>query len=186
MISPPRTLWRSHCPRTSDHSGFVSWLRDRGSLTARLQSQGEFSLRLLRQELGIPVADEASALRIPCDKLAWIREVALSCDGIPVVFAHTVLPRLPQGAMSRWLARLGQRSLGALLFAHAGFKRGPLESARLDHRHPLFLPAIHALKIESCPPAALWARRSKFSYDRQSVLVTEVFSPSLRVRIRSD
>jgi chorismate-pyruvate lyase len=28
-------------------------------------------------------------------------------------------------------------------------------------------------------PAVLWARRSSFSFGRQNVLVTEVFSPSL-------
>jgi chorismate--pyruvate lyase len=113
-------------------------------------------------------------------QIAWIREVALYCDGEPVVFAHTVLTYRPRGPLTRWLARLGNRSLGALLFSHAGFVRGPLVSRRLDVRDALYSRAVAAMNLNStAKPAVLWARRSNFSFGRQRVLVTEVFSPSL-------
>ena len=102
-------------------------------------------------------------------------------DGEPVVFAHTVLPRAPRGPFCRWLGRLGERSLGALLFAHPGFARGPLHCRRLDARHPLYARAMAALGLDATPPTAppLWARRSCFTYDAQRVLVTEVFHPAI-------
>ncbi len=186
MTLKRRLAWRKKPVHSESSLPFVDWLRDRNSLTSRLQARGEFDVRVLRQGLAIPTFDEAVALGIRRKRLAWIREVALYCDGEPVVFAHTVLPYRPRGPLTGWLARLGNRSLGALLFSHAGFVRGPLLSKRIDRRSTLFAPAIAAMNLnpgdERSAPAVLWARRSTFSFGRQNVLVTEVFSPSLGER----
>lgn len=171
--------WHSRLLRSADNASFLPWLHDRGSLTARLEDRGHFAVRVLRQGLGQPTADEAVALGLERNAPAWVREVALSCDERIVIFAHTVLPCRPRGPLALWLARLGNRSLGALLFAHAGFKRGTMTFKRLDRRHALFLPALTALQIGDRLPGTLWARRSPFGFGGQSVLVTEVFSPLL-------
>lgn len=172
-----RVAWRAKLPHDTTH--IAGWLRDRGSLTARLQACGGFALCLLYQGLARPTLDEASALGVKRHRLLHVREVALRVDGQALVFAHTVLPCRPRGALSRWLARLDDRSLGALLFAHPRFVRGPLSYRRLDPRQALFRPAIDALQLTDAPPKTLWARRSRFTFGRQSVLVTEVFSPAL-------
>lgn len=172
--------WRSRVLRTADNLSFLPWLRDRGSLTARIQARGRFAVELLRQDLGRPTGDEAVALGLERGAHAWIREVALSCDDRIVVFAHTVLPCRPRGPLTRWLARLGNRSLGALLFADAGFVRGPMNVKRIDRRDELFAPALAAMHLDGQDaPDTLWARRSHFGFGAQSVLVTEVFSPTL-------
>lgn len=91
-------------------------------------------------------------------------------------------PFCPAGRVVRltlWLARLGNRSLGALLFAHAGFIRGAMNFNRIDRQHALFAPAVHALQLADRAPRSLWARRSHFGFGAQCVLVTEVFSPRL-------
>jgi chorismate lyase len=174
-----RRPWQSKRPHSEEDLRFLSWLRDRGSLTARLQTRGAFAVQTLRQGLTVPTLDEAQVLGIRRGRLAWVREVALYCDGAPVVFAHTVLAYRPRGPLTGWLARLGNRSLGALLFANARFIRGALYCQRLDERHELFHPAIAALQRADVPPKVLWARRSRFRFGTQSVLVTEVFSPAL-------
>ncbi len=171
--------WRNKLLRTADNIAFLPWLRDRASLTARIQARGRFALRVIHQGLARPTADEARALGLAVEEQAWIREVALSCDDQRVVFAHTVLPCRPRGPLTLWLARLGSRSLGALLFAHAGFSRGPMTFKRIDRRHALYAPAVTALKLAEPIPGVLWARRSQFGFDNQSVLVSEVFSPLL-------
>jgi chorismate--pyruvate lyase len=86
------------------------------------------------------------------------------------------LPCHPRGPLTRWLARIGTRSLGSLLFADPGFSRGEIHCRRLDQRHPLFLQAIEVL---GGAPKHLWARRSLFRFGQQSVLVTEVYSAAL-------
>ena len=179
MRERSRTKWRERLPRDAGSLPFRPWLGDRGSLTERLQSAGRFAVAVLSQRPGIPTRDEARKLQLEPGRIAWIREVALYCDGRPMVFAHSVLPRRPRGPMTRWLARLGARSLGALLFAHPRFARGDLAACRLDARHPLFRPAVAALGLAGAPPPALWARRSSFSFGCQSLLVTEVFSPAV-------
>ncbi len=180
MTLKQRLAWRKKPVRNAASLPFVDWLRDRNSLTSRLQARGTFDVRVLKQGLGMPTLNEAVALGLRRRQVAWIREVALYCDGEPVVFAHTILPYRPRGPLTRWLARLGNRSLGALLFSHAGFVRGPLVSRRLDSRDALFARAVAAMNLNSsAKPAVLWARRSNFSFCRQRVLVTEVFSPSL-------
>lgn len=170
--------WRPNPPRRALSCDMQRWLTDPGSLTARLQARGQFSVRLLNQSLDCPTADEAPVLGLAPDKLAYVREVALHCHGKPVVFAHTVLPRQPRGPLCRWLARLGERSLGALLFAHHGFARGPLTCCRLAPKHPLFKRAALTLQLDPLP-RELWARRSCFTFNNQRVLVTEIFHPLL-------
>lgn len=172
-----RFAWRTKRPRDAAH--IAGWLHDRESLTARLQARGSFTLNLLYQGLARPTFDEASALGVKHHCLLHVREVALRVDGQALVFAHTVLPCRPRGPLSRWLARLDDRSLGALLFAQPRFVRGPISFRRLAPRHALFRPAISALQLTDAPPKSLWARRSRFTFGRQSVLVTEVFSPAL-------
>ena len=174
-----RSAWRESILRRADNLTVYDWLRDRGSLTARLQSRGQFALRLLRQGLAKPTRDEAIALDINADQYAWIREVALYCNGEPLVFAHTVLPYRPRGPLTGWLSRLGNRSLGAQVFTHARFVRGTINCKRLDRRHALYRPAITALHLAATPPQSIGARRSRFSFDAQSILVTEIFSPAI-------
>jgi chorismate--pyruvate lyase len=171
--------WRDALLRSNENTPYLSWLRDRGSLTVRLQGRGGFAVRLLRQELARPTRDEAARLGIRADARAWVREVALLCDGIEVAFAHTVLPCRPRGPVTRWLARLGSRSLGSLLFSHSGFVRGEIGFKQLDTRHPLFSSAQQVIGGKE---KTLWARRSLFRFRAQSVLVTEVFSPGLCVK----
>jgi chorismate--pyruvate lyase len=103
------------------------------------------------------------------------REVILECDGVPVIFAHSVLLSASRGRLSRWLDGLASRSLGSLLFTCPGFKREPLEFCKLDAAHPLHQRA--ATWAGGTPE--LWARRSVHRLGRQALLVTEVFLPGI-------
>ena len=174
-MSVPR--WRSRLIQAGSPQTVLSWLREPGSLTARCQAGSSvFRIRLLAQGQGKPLVD-AGGLERP-GRLAAVREVLLECDGVPVIFAHTVLPRAPRGRLSRWFDRLGVRSLGSLLFAYPGFRRGPIEFLRLDRRHPLFRRAVQAAGV--APEVdQLWARRSRHRLGSQVVLVTEVFLPAI-------
>ncbi len=156
--APPAAVWRS-------------WLFEPGSLTRRCQGLcGQFAVRLLDQSRQIRHCDESRRGR------QMVREVLLECDGQPVIFAHSVLSTVRSGALGRWFGRLGQRSLGSLLFAHPGFRRGVIEVVRLDRRHALHR-RVEAALGRPLPP--LWARRSRHAQGAHSVLVTEVFLPEV-------
>ncbi|MBS1144880.1 MAG: chorismate lyase [Proteobacteria bacterium] len=170
-----RNRWRARLPGGALDADLASWLREPGSLTGRCQRHCHtFRVRLLRYETGRALADEG-LLRRPSRHPAWVREVVLECDGVPVIFAHTTLSTAGNGRLGRWLSRLGSNSLGSLLFTHPGFRRGQIEFLRLDRRHPLFGRAA-ALGADG---RYLWARRSLHRLGTQEVVVTEVFLPAI-------
>lgn len=169
--------WRDDLPRLAASAPYLSWLREQGSLTARLKAScREFSVRCLRQGLEPVGRDEGAFLGLRPGSRVWVREVLLCCDGIPVVFAHTVMARRPRHPFDLRFGALGERSLGSLLFSDPRIVRGKLQFRRLDARHPMFRQAASALPDT---PAGLWARRSGFGCGAKTVLVNEVFLPTL-------
>lgn len=104
-----------------------------------------------------------------------MREVLLECDGVPVIFAHSILSEPRSGRLGSWFAGLGNRSLGSLLFRYPGFIREEIEFLRLDARHPLYRRVCAAAGAAPC----FWARRSRHHLGAASVLVTEVFLPAI-------
>lgn len=173
-----RTGWRSRLVHGAGNRHFFSWLTEADSLTARCQAAcRHFGIRLLFCGRRRPLPDECAFFGLRRQQWAWSREVLLECDGVPVIFAHTALPLQPRGRLTRWLAGLGSRSLGSLLFAYPGFERGGIEFVRLDARHPLFRRAATAAALAGVKE--LWARRSAHALAGQTVLVTEVFLPAI-------
>jgi chorismate--pyruvate lyase len=153
------------------------WLTDASSLTARIAARCEtLRVRVLRTGLAQPNEDERRLVGLARKHRAWAREVLLIADGVPVVFAHTVLaPRNLRGPW-RMAAGMGGRPLGAALFAQPRIVRGPLHSERIDATHPLHRRA-EAVLGRKLP--ALWGRRSRFLHHGKPLLVTEVFLPEV-------
>ena len=153
------------------------WLIDNGSLTARLQQRySHFVVKPAAVKYAKPMIDEAALLRLPAHKTALIREVLLMGNNQPVVFAHSVLPRASLRGAWRGLGKLGNKPLGATLFANPKVRRTPLSYKKLSPHHALYQHATTHLTIK---PAHLWARRSTFSLNCAKILVTEIFMPKL-------
>jgi chorismate--pyruvate lyase len=153
------------------------WLIDNSSLTARLkQRYGKFFVQPVAVKYAKPIQDETALLRQASYKTALIREVLLMGDHKPVVFAHSVLPRTSLRGAWNGLGRLGNKPLGATLFANPKVKRTPLSYKKLTPSHVLYQQATQHL---SQKPSYLWARRSIFSLNCASIMVTEVFLPQL-------
>lgn len=153
------------------------WLSDPASLTARIVARCDrFQVRVLGERRALPFGDERTLIGLPPGRHAWTREVLLLADGVPVVFAHSVLA--PRDLVGAWhmAQAIGSRPLGAALFADPCICRGPLSSARLNATHPLHR---HACKALGDPLPTLWARRSRFCRLDRPLLVTEVFLPGI-------
>jgi chorismate--pyruvate lyase len=153
------------------------WLRDRGSLTQRIQQRcTNFAVRGVRSGLARIALDESALLGIAPQQLAYSREVFLYADDQPVVFAHSALAR--EHLRGAWTAvrTLGSKPLGALLFAHPLVERKPLHYQALRDMHPLYRRATAGLDDL---PHRLWARRSLFYLHDAPLLVTEVFLPGI-------
>ena len=170
-----RQGWLVHphsLPRSLRH-----WLCDKGSLTQRLKARcTDFRVVPLATGLARPNLDEYALLGIAPSARAYVREVLLLCNGVPVVFAHSVLPYPSLRGAWNGISRLGSRPLGQALFSDHRIQRQPLAYRSVPPDHPLFLAITrqHALYDNN-----LWARRSVFCLNKHPLLVTEVFLPAI-------
>ena len=153
------------------------WLMERDSLTCRLQVACKtFKVEPIQfhQERALP--EEARLLKLRPWQRAMIREVYLHCNGMPAVFAHSVLPCPSMRGNWQGLRRLGTRPLGAALFSDPRVMRTPLTFKKFGVRHALYGKAVQRL---DAAPAELWARRSVFYLGRSAISVTEIFLPQV-------
>ena len=118
-------------------------------------------------------ADECAALQLPEGSEGWVREVYLLGHGEKWVFARSVAGREALERDGLHMDELGTRSLGELLFSDRAFARGPLQICQYPAP---WLPAVDATP-------GLWGRRSCFSRGPLSILVAEVFLPTVWLAI---
>ncbi|MCK8653920.1 MULTISPECIES: chorismate--pyruvate lyase family protein [Pseudomonas] len=149
----------------------LDWLFDEGSLTRRLihLSNDAFSVTPLFEGWQPLRADECAALDLAEGSEGWVREVYLRGHGQAWVFARSVAARSALQGDGLHMDALGSRSLGELLFCDHAFQRRAIE---VCHYPQAWLPT------EVRTPG-LWGRRSRFDRGALSVLVAEIFLPTL-------
>ena len=154
------------------------WLFDPASLTARLTEacSGKFFVKVLEQTWRTPLHSELRRLSMRYRQTALIREVLLYCDDTPWVFARTVIPKRTLTGKRKYLANLGSKPLGAVLFADPHMHRDEIEVAKLTTGQPLYERAVQAL---SDVPPSIWGRRSVFYLQNKPLLVNEIFLPGI-------
>jgi chorismate--pyruvate lyase len=159
------------------------WLTTKGSLTARLLAHSNaFRVRRLHQKVALCSLEEAGPVGLPRRERVWEREVLLCCDGVPVVFGHTVVPLSATASDWPLFSALGEKSLGSTLFYDPIVVRGPLEFARLRPGHPL-LARLRAGLGNSVGAEfdrmEFHARRCVYRRHQGLLMVTEVFLPAV-------
>jgi chorismate lyase len=171
--------WNSAPPSISLRSRY--WLQNRGSLTRLIQQHcSNFRVKPIFQSLSTVCEDELVVMDLRRKEMALVREVYLYCGKTPLVFAHSVVARKNLRGAWRGLDGLGSKSLGTVLFTNPAVRRTPLQFKKLNSGHPLFHRACRELPITPAGlPISLWARRSLFTLDGQSLMVTEVFLPAI-------
>ncbi len=173
--------------RVAPLSGFSAaqkdWLTRGGSLTAHLRALGAVTVRVTREGVALPWADESAALGLASRAPVWVREVVLSVDGVPFVAAHSVAPLAASVGVWQAMRRLRTRPLAELLYSDSSVARSALVSRRLTARHPLY--RLAAREIRALPPHALVARRSVFERHGAPLMVTECMLPALWAHLAS-
>lgn len=187
LLQAPRAMTLAHFPgrdpfRISAWQAprqLRGWLTDDSSLTARIRARCvRFSLQVISQGKRSVMPDERAALGVHHHGELWVREVLLIADGVPVVFARSLVPATVIPASWHLLHRLGGKPLANVLFNDPRVVRSPLEAARLDTRDSRWHYAARATGRSDLPP--LWARRSAFRRIGNPLLITEVFLPEIR------
>ena len=177
LLEPVWVDFSSH-RRSGIPERIYPWLKETGSLTKRLIDfcQGQFSVRLLHQGWNQPLISESRLLGTRRAETAMIREVELFCDTQPLVFARTLIPATSMRGGAKRLAQLGNKPLGAVLFADPTTLRTRVQIARIGPRYPLYAAATDHLEHK---PNELWGRRTLFLYAGKPILVNEIFLPGV-------
>lgn len=171
--------WHAHINRYAASPQVRDWLTNRQSLTARLVASGaQFQVQRLQQQPSLCLPDEVAVLGLSMRRQVMERDVLLRCNGVPVVYAHTILPRSATATQWPLFASLGNKSLGTTLFDDPLVARGALHFSLLRATHPL-MRRIAKLDEFGAAASSLYARRSLFTRHGSSLLVTEVFLPAL-------
>lgn len=181
-VSPQCTepLWRP--ARRLNHASvpdkYRPWLLDPASLTERLigHCRGQFHVRLLDQRRARPFCSEARAVGMRQGTRAVVRQVQLMCGDTPWVYARTIIPPTTLARKFHRFARLGTRSLGAVLFSDPSMERVLVEVTCLTPDDVLFGLATRELRDK---PAMIWGRRSLFRLGGKPLLVSEFFLPDI-------
>ncbi len=152
-----------------------SWLFDSGSLTSRLIKHCDepFSVKVLSVCRATPSPDEVKALKLKIRNQAFIRQVILYCGDQPVVYARTIIPLSSLRSSLRGIVLLGNKSLGAVLFADKSMRREAMEITSIKASHK-----CHAW-TRYRGNDSIWGRRSVFILKKQKLLVSEFFLPNL-------
>ncbi len=171
--------WHADVNGVQAAAGMIHWLTDRASLTAKLVARcAQFRVQRLSQQQAICLADEYRELGLARRLRVHERQVLLCCDGLPMVYAHTVVPLTATASEWPLFHSLGEKSLGTTLFNDPQVQRGTLSYARLHARHPL-IRRMQALGLAGKEQQAWFARRSVFRRKGGCLLVTEVFLPQV-------
>ena len=139
------------------------WLFDSGSLTARLKtlSEGKFAVEVVDESwLVFPELRFRSRFGpVAPGHRFWSRRVVLLGNGVPWVFANTLIPTHSLCGDLEQIIRLGTRPLGEYLFSQPELSRSEIEIKEIAEQS--------------------WGRRSWFFLNAKPVLVAEYFLPAL-------
>lgn len=160
-----------------------AWLQIHGSLSARIASaSGQLTVRVLRQGPARLLPGEAARLGCPAGVGAHGREVVLLADGVPVVYARTVLQAVHARGTWKAIRGLGNRALADLLFGLPAAQRSGFEFARFAPGSRVAAAVRRRWREETGAEwgrREVWARCSLFRRRGAALLLTECFAPAI-------
>ncbi|PSU32932.1 chorismate lyase [Photobacterium lutimaris] len=142
-----------------ERTEFGHWLLELDSLSRRferhcrvftvsLEEQGQITRERLTNDERALIGD------VDC----LLRKVVLKGDGVPWVFARTLIPLTTLTGQEQDLAQLGEMPLGFRVFTDRSARRDALEIANVGTEHK-----------------PVWARRSRLWLNDKPLLVAELF-----------
>ena len=154
------------------------WLLDTASLTERLQSLcTRFDVFVVSHQLALPTSDEIRLLNCPKNN-TYIREVILLGDGVPWVFARSVIPKVINDTE---LEGIGSEPLGKRIFNDPRFQRGQFQLCHVDW-HSMRQRLISKISSDFfsngvVAESKVYGRRSCFDFLGAKMSVAELFLP---------
>ena len=168
--------WLARVP-PSLSSSQKSWLTRPGALTSGLRQLGLVTLCVIHERSEGLSKDESAGIRRPPRSPVWVREVLMSIDGRPCVFARSLTPLAASHGTWQGIRKLRNRPLADILYHEPSIHRSDFEVARIQRHMPLYGTYLHTDQDPSLASPKLLARRSVFWRNEQPLLVSECFLP---------
>ncbi len=177
-MKTPKSVYVEDFHRAFSEQGLYPWLMDAGSFMQRLERHGitDAAIRILQEGWDVATAEELAALNFSAEDKMWVREVIIASGDVTWMYARTVIPQATLTGKEQELQRLETRSLGSILFKYKNLQRSQFEIFALDQEsleHQRISHYTNAAHIE------LWGRRSTFFLGKKTLLLTEVFFPTV-------
>lgn len=168
------TIWTSETEPQNCNAKIASWLYDHNSLTEKLETYCSLFSVKIKQQLSVKPNNQLSTFFNTEDNIL-LREVLLYCDHKAVVFAQTEIPFTTLTEDQGKLIKIGEQSLGKILFKDPTMLRGQIEVTEFKNGS-----AFHQLatELQQSVEHSLWARRSLFYLKNKPLLVSELFLPA--------
>ena len=150
-------------------------LLNTGSLIKQLEhsSSNKISLSVEAQSWRKPRPEESKLLAVRSGGYSLIREIFLTCNDLPWVYARTIIPPCTLLGAKR-LAYWGKQPLGDYLFSNKLIYRNNIEIAGVKISNIPYQP-IYNLDIDE--GNLLWGRRSIFNIRNKPLLLIEFLLP---------
>lgn len=162
--------WRhSHCfSRRAIPAAIKSWLFESNSITERLLkiAGNSFTIRIIFQGWQQPRLDDLNVLNVKPREIVMVRETELLVNDQVWICARSVFPQSALKDRGQKLLQLKNQPLGKVLYADPTLKRTKFEIATLKFK-------------QKDDQQKLWARRSRYKFYGNDILVSEIFLPAL-------
>ena len=173
-------------PRPALSTTQKSWLMRAGALTQGLRTFGSLDLRVLAEYPAGLSHDEATGLQRTVRSPVWIREVAMSINGVDCVVARSVTPLIASHSIWQGVRALRSRPLADILYQDRSIIRSAFEVCQLNRNMPIYRTSLKVLAQYTSPSEnqtsllrhPLFARRSVFWRQNTPLLVAECFLPA--------
>lgn len=164
-----KIMWQN---KINSKSELRLWLTNRSSLSKRVKNIARFQVIQIRPAI-------ISFLKIEKDKFRnfrkgqlYLREVMLYADGLPIMYARTVTPKINLRGFWNGIKRLQDNPLSDIIFEQKVIKRSPFIYSRFSKNDDISKSVRNSGHNDS---NILVSRQSMFNYNNKSVLLTEVF-----------
>ena len=150
------------------------WVKNKSSLTDRIKKIANLKIRLVANNYKNKnlLLSEKNFFPLHKAENIFLREVIIFANGVPIMYARTVLPRKYLRGYWNDIKKLNTNSLSRIVYENPSIKRSNFSYLAPSLNNKI-LKKINSLKIDS--KNLVIGRQSYFEYKRKNILLTEYF-----------
>ena len=150
------------------------WIKNKSSLTDRIKKIANLKIKLVTNNYKNKnlLLSEKNFFPLHKAENIYLREVIIFANGVPIMYARTVLPRKYLRGYWNDIKKLNTNSLSRIVYENPSIKRSNFSYLAPSLNNKI-LKKNNLLKIDG--KNLVIGRQSYFEYKRKNILLTEYF-----------